>query len=321
MFGRRKDDVNAFVSKPVPPLVEPGTITIVPGFTNRATPDAMDRLTSLASTVYVAKDAKVLYVQVPKSACTTMLWTMVDLAGLDHDSLAFSTWESVSASQSIHDPAIHPVPTIDQVSGKVRAKALTSPKWMRLAVIRDPYARLYSAWESRVLLANPGPWLDFPQAELVRQGDSIDVVASFRAFLDVMVEHQGIWQSNPHFAQQVYVMALDEIDYTDIVPTSGLTDLFDRLGDRIGRPLTPERHNEGLGIKPEQVYDARTAALCEQMFDADFDRLGFARRTFTAPERVVLEGSSARLLTMVRERNERISALSRHRCSKAKHSS
>ena len=51
---------------------------------------ATDRLVSLASTVYVIEPAKVLYVKASKSACTTMLWTIIDLAGIDPATIGFA---------------------------------------------------------------------------------------------------------------------------------------------------------------------------------------------------------------------------------------
>jgi Sulfotransferase family len=231
------------------------------------TPPATDRLRSLASTVYVVEQAKVLYTKASKSACTTMLWTIIELDGRDPATLPFAARPSVMRSQVVHDASIHPVPTIDKVSPELRHEALTSDEWMRLAIIRDPYARLYSAWESRILLDNPGQWQSFPQPDLVRIDGRIDVTESFRSFVAAMVEHRGIWQADPHFAQQVYVLALDEIDYTDLIPTSELNLLFERLSERVGRSITARKSNEGLSIKPEQAFDAATAARAEELYD------------------------------------------------------
>lgn len=276
------------------------------------TTPATDRLTSLASTVYVIEGAKVLYTKASKSACTTMLWTIIELDGRDPADLPFATRPSVMRSQVVHDASIHPVPTIDQVSPELRHEALTSPEWMRLGIIRDPYARLYSAWESRILLDNPGQWQTFPQPALVRVDGRLDVTASFRSFVAAMSEHRGIWQADPHFAQQVHVLALDEIDYTDLVPTSKLNELFARLSERVGRPITPRKSNEGLSIRPEQAYDEATAHLAENLYDLDLDRLGFARRAFADAPRLLLSDVATRTLDMVHDRNRRIVELSHH---------
>lgn len=273
---------------------------------------AEDRLVSLASTVYVVEPAKLLYVKASKSACTTMLWTVIDLMGIDRSELAFATRPSVMRSQVVHDAAIHPVPTINQVSAELRHEALTSSEWMRLGITRDPYARFYSAWESRVLLDNPGQWQGFPQPAFRREGDRLDVTASFRDFAEAMRADRGIWQSDPHFAQQVHVLALDEIDYTDLVATTGLAELFERLSERVGRTIKPARFNEGLKIDYEQVYDEASAAACEDLYAEDLDRLGFPRRSFSAKEPVVLDGPGLKALDMIHDRNERIVELSEH---------
>lgn len=268
-------------------------------------PQASDRLVSLEATVYVVEAAKLLYVQVPKAACTTMLWTLLDLAGLDRSSLPTSRGAFPTPSSVIHDGGIHPVPTIGKLGRELREEALTAPEWMRLAVVRDPYARLYSAWESKILMRGPGPWLHYPQPDLVEKADAIDVGASFRAFVRAMQHDRGTWQADPHFAQQVYVMALDEIDYTDIVPTAALGQLFSKLSDRVGRPIQPDRYNEGLGINYAEIYDDESAEAASDLFAADLDRLDFERRSFAEPAEVLLGGAARRLLDHVVARNER----------------
>jgi len=279
------------------------------GFVDRPTPDATDRLVSLGATVYVVEDAKVLYVQVFKAACSSMLWAMAQMAGMDPSEHGLSTQLHVTRPLTIHDVGLHPVPTIDQVDPALRHEALTSPDWMRVAIVRDPYSRFYSGWESRKLLLHHGPWDAYPQPPLVHVAGRLDVGASFRAFARAAAEHRGVWQGDFHFAQQVHVMALDEIDLTDLVATTDLPELFARLSERSGRTIDPGRHNEGLGISFEDVYDAETAAICEDLFAEDFARLGFAHRTFDGPRPTVLDATATAALAMIDERNKRIEDL------------
>jgi hypothetical protein len=279
------------------------------GFVGRSTPGATDRLVSLGATVYVVADAKVLYVQVFKAACSSMLWAMSQMARMAPEDHGLSRQLHVTRDLTIHDVGLHPVPTIDQVDPELRHEALTSPEWMRVAVVRDPYSRFYSGWESRKLLLHHGPWDGYPQPPLRYVDGLLDVGASFRDFATAASEHRGIWQGDFHFAQQVHVMALDEIDLTDLVTTSDLPDLFRRLGERAGTTVDPGRHNEGLGISFEDVYDAETAAICEDLYAEDFARLGFAHRTFTGPRPTVLDATATAALTMIDERNLRIADL------------
>ena len=280
------------------------------GFESRRTPDASDRLTTLASTVYVVAEAKVLYVQVFKAACSTMLWSLAQMAGKGPEDLAFSTDLHVARELTIHDLSIHPVPTIDRVSPELRHEALTSPEWMRLGIVRDPYSRLYSGWESRRLLLHDGPWTDYPQPDLVVVDGQLDLGTSFRAFVESMMEHRWVWQGDYHFAQQIYQLALDHIDFTDIATTSDLPRVFRSLSERSGRLVDPGRHNEGLGIKAEDVFDDVTAQRCEELYDQDFLQIGFPKRSFATPPPMVLDQVATRALGMIKERNDRITDLS-----------
>ena len=279
------------------------------GFVDRPTPGATDRLVSLGSTVYVVEDAKVLYVQVFKAACSSMLWALSQMAGMAPEEHGLSTQLHVTRALTIHDVGLHPVPTIDQVRPELRHEALTSPAWMRVAVVRDPYSRFYSGWESRILLLHHGPWDDYPQPPMVVVDGCLDIGASFRAFARVVSEHRDIWRADFHVAQQVHVMALGEIDLTDLVTTTELPSLFGRLSERSGRTIDPGRHNEGLGISVEDVYDAETAAICEDLYAEDFAQLGFAHRTFTGPRPSVLDATATAALAMIDARNRRIEDL------------
>ena len=281
------------------------------GFEGRPTPGATARLHSLEATVYVVEGAKVLYVQVFKAACTSMLWAMAQLEGADPRSIGRSHSLHVTQDLRIHDRSLHPVPTIDQVSAELREEALTSPEWMRLAIVRDPYERFYSGWESRKLLLHHGPWDAYPHPPFsyVEDGGRLDVGASFRSFAEAALEHRDQWQQDFHFAQQVSLLALDEVDYTDLVTTAQLPKLFARLSKRVGRQIDPGRRNEGLGITAKQVLDQRAAEICEELFVDDFARLGFPKQSFKRPVGAVLDEAGTNLLKMVDQRNLRIEDL------------
>ena len=257
---------------------------------------ARDRLVSLADTVYVADRCLTVYVQVFKAACTTMLWTLLELEGYDAALLDRSTRGDIpTAELLVHDRTVYPVPIITEVGPSKRREALTSPDWLRVAVLRDPYARLYSAWESKLLLADPGPWLEMGAPPLTVNDNGIDVGASFRAFVADLAARPATWMGEPHFATQASMVRVDEISYTDLVPTSQLGALISRLSKRSGIDISPRRSNEGLGLPWPGFIDAPTAAAIESLYVDDFGLTGTAARSFELGPAIYLDDAAMAL--------------------------
>src|SRR5919197_3616119 len=90
---------------------------------------------------------RVLFLPMPKAACTSMLWTLAELAGISPDAFAGSTLPEPSASLTVHDVnAWAPEHRLAQNTGDARRRILHDDGWLRFTVVRDPWRRLWSAW-------------------------------------------------------------------------------------------------------------------------------------------------------------------------------
>jgi hypothetical protein len=146
---------------------------------------------------------------------------------------------------------------------------------------RDPRSRLFSAWQSKLLLENPGytpylgqPW--YPRHPATTES----VVADFAAFVGALEQQPapGI-RNDAHFQDQVQLLHEDVITYTDVYDVSEigrlLRDLRGHL-DQVGwvgelklsrandTPLAPNAQPFGDGVR-ERV---------ERLYAADFERFG-----------------------------------------------
>jgi hypothetical protein len=99
---------------------------------------------------------KVLFVPVPKAGCTSVLWRLAALAGLDAETFARSAMPEVSTALTVHDmslwPPAHRLAAYDEDE---RARLLAEDGWLRFSLVRDPAPRLWSAWQSKLLLREP----------------------------------------------------------------------------------------------------------------------------------------------------------------------
>ena len=181
----------------------------------------------------------------------------------------------------------------------------TDPQWLRVAVVRNPYARLYSAWESKILLRPPGNRRFRPLPDLVESKDGIDVGASFRSFVACLADERERWMADEHFARQTDLIPTAVLDDIELVPTAGIPDLFERLSGRARTVVTPRRSNKGLGIDGTAFLDDETAETIARLYGADFELTGVDPSAYTPGENVVLDSVALSLLKLASARSAR----------------
>ncbi len=183
-----------------------------------------------------------------------------------------------------------------------------SPDWMRLGVTRNPYARFYWAWENRVFLPYPGaPVALVAASHDVLVDGQLDLGASFRGFVDQLIDQPRLADLDHHFHPQVTCLQPAELAYTDLVDVSGVASLGDKIAHRTGLPFSLPRTNEGLGIDWRTMFDDRSAGFVEQHYQQDFDTFGYERVVFSSePPPQVLPVLAVRLVDTVRQRDTRI---------------
>src|SRR5207253_3631085 len=57
--------------------------------------------------------------------------------------------------QFIHARQNVPLPSLAHLDDKIQREVLESPDFIRITVVRNPYARLVSAWRNKVFLCEP----------------------------------------------------------------------------------------------------------------------------------------------------------------------
>lgn len=258
----------------------------------------------------VARRCRALYVVVPKAACTSMAWGLMELEGHDRSVMSRSRMPLLTTPDVlVHDPDLYPIPTIDAVAPDVRRAAVSSPDWLRFAVVRNPFARLYSAWESKVLL-KPGTRHNETPA-LVETADGLDVGASFRTFVAALAENPDRWMVDRHFRSQSDLVAYAGLNDIELIPTAGMVDLFARLSERAGTAVTPPRSNEGLGIDGTRFLDQETAATIAELYRQDFELTGSDPNAYEPGAPLLLDPVAVRLLRLANARGARTVLLDR----------
>jgi hypothetical protein len=220
---------------------------------------------------------RVLFLPVPKAACTSLLWTLATLAGLRPERFDGSPLPEVSPALTVHDmnrwPDEHRLIRYDEPE---RERLLAQDGWLRFSVVRDPAPRLWSGWQSKLLLREPRfvdafgdrPW--FPRVP----GAPGEVVEDFRAFLAALEAGEG---EDVHWAVQHDLT--QQLPLTHVGRVEALDATLDVLRAHVGADLVhpPDRsENRSPLPMPPGLYDAGAAERLRRRHAADLRVFGYA---------------------------------------------
>ena len=233
---------------------------------------------------FVVRDKKLIYVSVTKVACTSLRWMIADLA--NEDLAGF--YPGIAAHQSrlmtIHREREHwkHTPQVSTMPPDEIAQISRDNGWFIFAVVRDPWSRLWSAWQSKFLVRHPSylerfgaePW--FPRVPEKQQ----DVIDDFRAFVEARP-----WQTDDqlkpdvHFRPQIRSVHPENINYTRVYDLKDMSVLLADLHTHLksvgqDQELYLPRSNETpLALIPA-VLENGIAAEIERLYEPDFAEFG-----------------------------------------------
>jgi hypothetical protein len=235
---------------------------------------------------------KFVYVPVPKAACTSMLWTLADVQQETAEPLGIASSAAVTRSLLVHEPAfwrraalLHTLPAAEW------SRICGDDEWLIFTITRDPVSRLWSAWQSKLLMREPrfvGAFGDqswFPRMPRSPR----DVVEDFRRFVAALGDDEALVRADRHWQPQVELLALDRVDFTHVGTTCAYARTLDvveqhLVGQGWRGPLASRRENATpIGLGALGAVDDDTRHAIESIYADDMRVLGYAGRP--APER------------------------------------
>ncbi|MGO4566522.1 glycoside hydrolase family 99-like domain-containing protein [Rhizobium sp. 2YAF20] len=255
-------------------------------------PDVMDRLTAespdlvqhLRGESYLSRRHRLLYVSTPKAACTTLKWWFASLEGY-----AQSIHEATDSNQSdpelaIHDLSLRMAPHVTGLGLEDLKEPLVSEQYFRFAVVRNPYKRVFSAWQSKLLLREPLQAAPYADSAFFHYpvNNASDITEAFEAFLEHLAANEAPSFWDHHWTPQFNILRPDLIDYSVIAKIEQPSELSAPIMKWIGQyatdPFGVRRANESLiPYLPEFLTD-RSAELVARLYSADFDSFGYDRK-------------------------------------------
>lgn len=266
-------------------------------------------------------DARLVYVPVPKAACTAILWSLAGAAGLTEKDFLDSRKLEDTRALTVHDLSVWGSDlTLARRSQKELDVVLCSPDWLRVSVVREPLRRLWSAWASKLLVRSPrfvamfGDEAWFPRPP----SSSQEVLQSFRRFIAVLDERPAEWH-DPHWAPQAGLLGVGEVTYGHIGGFESLDASMAVLRARLrehGRAMAPLRPGNASLVPYEAgVFDTEAYERAIRFTAGDRETFGYEQpaRASVDPGAAWHAGVTASLpaIRAVVERNERITDLRR----------
>ena len=111
------------------------------------------------------------------------------------------------------------------------------------------------------------------------------------------------------------MLSIYDFPYTHVVKLEQLPNFISELQatqPSIRSTFLAERTlNSGIGLRVEDVFDARSAEIVADLYKDDFLRFGYRHRSFTKPpQEIRFTEREVAMILMLREKNERIRDMS-----------
>ena len=240
---------------------------------------------------YRSERHKLFYVATPKVACTSIKWWFAALEGHAQALRGITDSGETGPDMIIHDSFHRVAPDVTHLAPEALLEPLSSDSYFRFAVVRNPYKRVFSAWQQKLLVREPlqiKPYLesDFFHRRIASQAD---IATAFEVFLEhpAINEAPSFW--DVHWVPQATLLRPDLINYSQLVQIENAKELSlalaERLGESTPNPFESRRANESLIPYLAELITARSSELIRSLYADDFDTFGYSK--------VVPEGKEA----------------------------
>ncbi|KWF79457.1 hypothetical protein WL93_24785 [Burkholderia diffusa] len=268
-----------------------------------------------------------LYVPTPKVACTSLKWWFVQLLGISKDVFATEVSAESDPELVVHDALYRIAPDVTCIDVDVLSSCFKDETVFRFCLVRNPYQRIFSAWQSKLLIREPQQSKPYRECAFFNMPMETpgDITLGFEAFLQHLADGNPREFHDPHWMPQVDLLQPDTVKYSCIARVERKDELISALNEHLGpnflNPFDAVTANESLLYYSPQFFTKRAIELIKELYAADFEYFGYSDvlpdtgvRATDAKLDVAL-----RAVRLIRGRHERLAQVGALRPSSADH--
>src|SRR5262249_4034500 len=231
---------------------------------------------------YLSPTYKYLYIDTPKAACTTLKRLIAGVENLSDVDFAESLALDSKLAMLVHDRSHFRLPSLSNVPSELAEESLSSDQYFRFCFVRNPYSRLFSAWQSKILLREPFFLVNFKNmpSEFSRAESWSAIRESFGRFVAYIRKSEYPDFLDAHWQPQHELIFLSKIKYSLIGRTESLTQDVQQFLTHLKSHCVPANRlilqdsNVGALRDWQWFYNAKTAELVQSMYAEDFRLFG-----------------------------------------------
>jgi hypothetical protein len=245
---------------------------------SKAKPQDEDGSGLNAADTWISPVYKYFCMAIPKAACSKIKLVLQQLEG----------FPIPSEPLRIHyrdTPSLRFVPSIADFATADAVEILTANAWFRFAFVRNPYARLFSAYKSQVMDLR-SPYVGFREAIRQKAGYPMPPGAAlgrvgFADFVQYIAE-QPDDQRDGHWKSQTETMHLDAIRYDFVGRVETFQQDFRAVLQRFAASAAlvaslAEPVNTTIKLPLAAAYNKALADLVYAIYTNDFETFAYAR--------------------------------------------
>lgn len=236
-------------------------------------PGTVERRLAFGSFAHL-KD-RVVYLEVPKAACTVVKMVLRDLYASTPLTLYPHQSRQTKRRMFVHARANVPLPSITALDDGAQRELLEDADVLRFTVVRNPYARFVSAWRDKVFLYEPS----VEDVYRAVRGATPDLgpkrPIQFAEFV-THVERTISPKSDAHWRRQVDLTFPAALGFTHVGQTEMLARTIALLYQRVRRdpPAAIPRENRAA-LAAGSTYTDVLAARVRAIYERDFAAFGY----------------------------------------------
>ncbi|HCI12768.1 MAG: hypothetical protein A2063_05635 [Gallionellales bacterium GWA2_60_142] len=261
---------------------------------------------------------KLFYVATPKVACTSLKWWFAEIEGISSDLILATDSDESDPELVIHDALGKVSSGITGLSPSELEIPIISEDYFRFAVVRNPYKRIFSAWQSKILLQEPLQAEPFLNCDFCHRPIKCvaDIASLFEEFLEHIATFPEEWL-DAHWKPQADLLRPDIISYSLISrieePEILVRALREHVKFEIVSPFAANHKNVSLIPYSREFVTDRSAELIGKMYAQDFIAFGYDIAPPESKNKISsdLLKTAIHGITLVRGRNKQIANIRR----------